>query len=308
MRLVAISRSLDLIADAFESGLTADMRARLTGAGVHLPGTRAYGSDDEERARHHTVLGYAVLPYGGMFLSDDGLIGGASERAVCDSLARAGLAPESVGATPEHIAGVSRAVARLVERPGAIHEAAVLIASHILAWVPAFVHALRRQGADDYAGLGDVLIELFLMTAAGDLESAEEEWVSSWPEPGDKLPPTQDDDAGIREVANYLCTHSLTGVYVGREVVGRVSKKLGTPRGFGSAGLMLGNLLRSAAHFEVLPGLVQALTDEAESYRAMWQSRASTSPALARWSGLWEGRVDRTIQVYHTLEGAPVVD
>jgi TorA maturation chaperone TorD len=307
VRLTAISRSLDLFADVFESGLTADMRASLAKAGIDLPERRAYGSDDEERARHHTVLGYAVLPYGGMFLSDDGLIGGESERVVCDSLVRAGLAPETTGAPPEHIAGVCRAVARQLERPAGVHEAANLISGHVLAWVPAFVHAVRRQGAVDYADLGDVLIQLFLMTtaAADEVAPANEGRFSSWPEPGEKPPPTQDNDAGIREVANYLCTHSLTGFYLGREVVGRVSKDLGAPRGFGSAGLMLGNLLRSAAHFEALSGLVQALIDEAESYRAMWQSRARTSPTLAHWSRFWEGRLDRTIQVLRTLETAP---
>ena len=85
--------ALMLLADAFEFGLSGPIRARLTASGVEIGSKPA--PEDEEAARHESLLGFAVPPYAGVFRNPDGLIGGLAEARAAEALLKSSIDPRA---------------------------------------------------------------------------------------------------------------------------------------------------------------------------------------------------------------------
>ncbi len=288
----ALSRAFFLLAQVFDNGFTPDVRSRLAEAGNPIPSLRdVTRSRRDEGSRHERVLGYAVLPYAGVFLNFDAQIGGDTESVLIRATQDAGL-PLKLDALPlEHVASEARLLSQLVQAPSCDGIASRLISDHLLSWLPPFAHALRENDAADYAEGADVLIELCLtILDAVPNESAPVAFALD-------AVPTHDPRAGIRQISEHLAAHRRSGIYLGRVGIGQIARQAETPRGFGGSVLMLGNLFRSAAHLESLSEITEGLVQIAASYRAMWRTRALRHPALEAWSRSWIGRIDATVSM-----------
>jgi TorA maturation chaperone TorD len=326
----ATSRAFGLLGRVFEVGFTPDVWVRLGEAGdpirrvgneprgsspqgartaqetARASSTRAAGETArassaraagetartaEETARHEEVLGYAVLPYAGVFLDPDAQIGGESETELVHARLEAGMPPLQGGGPPEHIAAEARLLSGLVLSSAHDCITSRLISDHLLAWLPALTHALREHGATDYAEAGDLLIELAVVF----MEASR---------PADANPalfptdiPTRTKSASVKDIAGHLVVHARTGMFLGRTVIAGIARGADSPRGFGGSALMLGNLLKSAAHFETLDRVTGALERTVFSYRNMWQARASRHRVLRAWSEVWQERQAGTLSL-----------
>ena len=284
-----------LLADAFEFGLSGPIRARLTASGVEIGSKPA--PEDEEAARHESLLGFAVPPYAGVFRNPDGLIGGLAEARAAEALLKSSIDPRAAGSAGDHVAGLTRAVALVLTTPNTAEAAS--LAMGLLGWLPSLALALRREGGVDYADLADVLQEVLLVVAelhpqASDSMDAVE----------DRDVPTARNESSVKDLAEYLTSHALTGVYLGRVTVQRIARQVEAPRGFGGRALMLANLLKSAASYDRLDEAIDLIRDEVLAYRAAWKLEAERHLVSAKWAGEWLRRQDRTLVVLESIQKA----
>jgi hypothetical protein len=160
--------------------------------------------------------------------------------------------------------------------------------AHLLGWLPSLVHATRREMALEYADILDtvlgMVIELRRLEPPGFTPIAAEE-----------IPDTLSDErAGVSDIARHLCTHAWTGLFVGRETIGRWARTVQSPRGFGGRALMLGNLLRSAASYDALEPLLDLIREEVVEARLFWRSQTRDAGSLGAWADHWETRLTST--------------
>ncbi|MBN4056168.1 molecular chaperone TorD family protein [Rhodothermus sp. AH-315-K08] len=288
----ALSRAFFLLAQVFDKGFTPDVRSRLEEAGNPIPSLIGVSrSREDEVSRHERVLGYAVLPYAGVFLNIDARIGGETESALVRAIQDAGLPLKHDGLAPEHVASEARLLSQLVQASSCDGITSQLISDHLLSWLPSFAHALRENDAADYADGADLLVELCLTI----LDAVPTDSVQVVLAPA--VVPTEDPRSGIRQISEHLAAHARSGIYLGRSGIGQIARQAEAPRGFGGSVLMLGNLFRSAAHFESLPAVTGSLVEIAASYRAMWQDCASRHQAFEAWSQAWITRIDATVSM-----------
>lgn len=305
-----------LLADAFEFGLSGPMRARLASSGVEVASGAAStaaperdgaasGSepaappapDDEEAARHESLLGFAVPPYAGVFGNPEGLIGGLAEARAAEALLKAGIDPRAAGSAGDHVSGLTRAVALVLTTPNTADAAS--LAMGLLGWLPSLELALRREGGEDYADLVEVLIEVLVVIADLHPES-----IKSLDSVEDREVPTARSESSVKDLAEYLTSHALTGVYLGRVTVQRIARQVEAPRGFGGRALMLANLLKSAASYDRLDEAIGLIRDEVVAYRAAWSQESERHPVSAKWAGEWLRRQDRTLVVLEAIQKA----
>jgi hypothetical protein len=71
--------------------------------------------------------------------------------------------------------------------------------------------------------------------------------------------PLRDQKTGLRELARHLLTPAKVGVFFSRADIAALGRRHAVPRGFGPRELMLDNLLRSAAEYGELAGLLDSL-------------------------------------------------
>ena len=79
-----------------------------------------------------------------------------------------------------------------------------------------------------------------------------------------------------------------------REDVARLGRGLNVPRGFGDRTQLIVNLLRSAARFDALDALLEALEGEAADQRDRLTSWGAATAA-------WRSRIDETLSILRAL-------
>lgn len=288
-----LAPALALLADVLEDGLTQDNRVSLGRAGIDVAPSSE--SNDALLAIHQGLFGFAVPPFAGVFLGEEGLSGGVVETRGVELLRAHGLNPELAGASRGHVSGVLR-TASLVARGGSLGALGSFIARDCLPWVPALGMAVRREGNEKYADLIDVAVILLLEVSATGLEPG-----FSLP---DRDPALSDPATSVKDLAGYLTTHVFTGLYVGRGTVRRLSRQSASPSGFGGRALMLANLLKSAASYGEIDGVLDGLREEVQGFRLGWTQWEAHGGVLAEWSQFWKGRLDRTERVIDSVRTA----
>ena len=195
------------------------------------------------------------------------------------------------------MAGLTRAVALVLTTPNTAEAAS--LAMGLLGWLPSLALALRREGGVDYADLADVLQEVLLVVAELHPEASD-----SMDAVEDRDVPTARNESSVKDLAEYLTSHALTGVYLGRVTVQRIARQVEAPRGFGGRALMLANLLKSAASYDRLDEAIDLIRDEVLAYRAAWKLEAERHLVSAKWAGEWLRRQDRTLVVLESIQKA----
>ena len=248
------------------------------------------GSDDEA-ADHQELFGFRVPPYAGVFLDEDGRLGGRAADASLEAYAAGGLAVVRADIGPDHLATQLDFLAHCAEHD--LRDAArAFLDGHVLSWLPSLAAAVDREPFPSYRGLMEVVLEA-VVEYRGVLGPPAPPMARE-PDGNDVL---SDPKTGVREIAGFLATPARSGIWLGRGDVQRLGRAADAPRGFGGRVLMLGNLLRSAAEFGVLEAVLAGIDRIAADTASRWID------APGPWTGHWTSLIERTRGMLAEMEG-----
>jgi TorA maturation chaperone TorD len=272
---------------------------------------------DEAAADHHHLFGFNVHPYQSYFLDPAGLLGGLVTEGVAQTYSRLGFRPGTTGESVDHI-GYELALLSFL----CAAEAEALadgrsefgrqmgdyqlsfMAEHLLPWIGPLTLAVGQQGQGFYEVAARVTLDLASEHAA-ELAARRNQALEN----GGKMAPAPDiladEGTGLREIAEFLLTPAYSGIYLGRDDIGRLARRQSIPRGFGDRRQLLLNLFRSAANYDALGDVIGGLQavvdkwlagyDEMMTQRGIglfiidWRTRADGTAALL---GQMHGRMD----------------
>lgn len=247
---------------------------------------------------HHALFGMTVYPYESLFRHDSLMVNDGTET-VSAFYEACGYAPEvsDMGA-PDHLALELECLARLDDyanqamQEGRSSSAAWaeaqrrdFVVHHLAVWVPLFTDALRHAAPPPlYETLATVTQELVLweLSDAGTIPSP----FSLLPSGGDHSTGKENGDTaenegvGLNEIVRTLITPAQVGLWLSRADLRAIARRLQLPVGMGDRHTQLRTLFESAAQFEVLPALFDALNDR-------WQTAATTYRALQTHYPAW---------------------
>lgn len=299
-RAQARSLGYALLAELLERGVTDATRDAATVSDAMAAAIEA-GDADGLAADHERAFGWAAPPLAGFYLDPERLVGGPRTDALLALFDAAGYAPDLRSRDAEHLSVTLRALAFLsgaeadAREDG--HEGAVervevlarrLLDEHVLRWLPIFALAVRRTALAFPVALVDELEALI-----GSHREALPGATPAFALP-DAPPLLEDDETGLREIGAYLSAPAHAGFVLTREDVARLGRGLNVPRGFGDRTQLIVNLLRSAARFDALDALLEALEGEAADQR---DRLTSWGPATTAW----RGRIDETLSILRAL-------
>lgn len=268
---------------------------------------------DEEAAAvdYQHLFGFNVFPYASVYLSPDGLLGGAVADQVRRFFQRAGCSLDLTRESPDHVgqelaflAFLVRAEAELLEGAEAAEVARLrrlqrrFLDEHLLGWLPVFVGALGRQGHPFYARLADVTRRTVLAHRArlGGADPA-----------AFALPlapePLQDPATGLSDLAAFLVTPAWSGLFLSRDDIRGLGRDGALPHGFGERARMLSQVLRAAATYDGLPALLNRLLALLEDWRAFYEDLGG-DPAMGPVTRIWQARLDATERLCTHLQTA----
>lgn len=273
------------------------LTAELVAAAALDPRLATTSTLEDLASAHLAAFDQGAFPYAGVFLEPEPSIGGATATACADLWTRIGLPEDRWRAGPGHLSAHLDALAWLCGaeadalQDGLGHEGARLrslqrdVLDGLLQWLPLWVIAV----ADGWCGMvatatGELVVHHRLTLGDGRSGSG----------PAPELPdPSLDLDladpaTGVHEIAAFLAAPARCGLLLTARHITDIGRSLDTPGGFGPRRQRLGNLLRSAARFDVWPALVDAL-DAAMSDAAT----AITEPPWAMLHGVGGSAVQR---------------
>ncbi|MCI0398124.1 MAG: molecular chaperone TorD family protein [Chloroflexi bacterium] len=300
---LAHSRTYTLFSGLYLNGLTGELLPIIQAVPELAAALPNPLNPDQAAADHQHLFGFNVFPYASLFLDPTGLLGGPVVEAVQEAYRAASFAAPATGESADHVghelgllAFLAAAEARAWEedRPAAAAQWQTrqrrFLDHHLLPWLPPLVVAIRQQGHPFYTALVTLTLELVHAHRAGLGETAALTF---------SLPPAPnllDEPAtGLKEIAAYLLSPPTSGLYLGRDDLGRLARHLDLPAGFGDRRPMLLALFHSAASHDRLAALLQAL----QTLATEWE-RAYKEMELA---GAWQARAAQTHQFLADLQG-----
>lgn len=295
-RAAARAAGLRLLAAAFDAPPAGEDLSRLTQV------SRLPDLDEEAVAEEHcAVFDRDVVPLAGLFLDAEGRGGGPLVAYLAQHFQSLGAptptTPESLPAQLRGLAWLcaAEADARTDDRDAEVRRMRGMqrrwLDAVLLPWLPAFVAAVARTGRPWATGLAAETQDLCLHLRA-DLGPGEE------PEgpPGPEVPDLDAASTDLGAIARWLSTPAASGLFLGRHVLERLGRSTEVPKGFGGRQLMLGNLLRSAAHLDAFGAVLDGLDAEVAAYRAELPAGGIGAP--------WQRRLDVTAAVLDRLRDA----
>ena len=291
--------SYSLISQLYLEGVTA-VTLPLIQAIPELASTLPAEFDmDQTAVTHQTIFGFNVFPYESFFLDSTGLIGGDVTEAVVRKYRAAGF-QEEIGATsPDHIGHELAYIAHLLNegRPDSHYHLRVFFAQHLLIWLPSFVLAVSKQGSAFYTALSELTWSLVADHAdeIGSLDTMK----IQLPNVPDLL---QNDKTSLKDISEFLTMPVYCGIYLGREEVAQLARRLELPRGFGSRSQMLTNLLKTAVQYDQLPLVITKIQDLLADERKRYIGLANDYPQIAFYATRWEERTGETAVLLSQME------
>lgn len=237
-----------------------------------LAGALPVPFDGERMAvRYQQVLGFDVFPFEGVFLGEDGLLGGGASEAVGRFYDRVGF-PAGQSTSPDHIGhelgllaflcgaeadALADGLPEVAERMRGLQ--AAFLAAHLGRWLAPFVVGLRRQGDVFFGALAGLMWDL-VVDHRGDAGVGGV--VGGVPAGAFVLT----EKTGLKDIARFLTTPASCGLFLSRTAIGQLAQRVGLPRGFGKRWQMMLTLLESAGRYDDWARLL----DEIEGIRAGW--------------------------------------
>lgn len=268
---------------------------------------------DEAAAAHYRLFGLNVFPYESIFLDDSGLIGGRLTEGVLHSYHHFGFEDEFAEYPPDHIGQELAAMAYLClaesealanedeDRVAVVqsHQASFL-QNHLLRWLMPFVLSVKEQGNEFYTAVSNLLTAL-IYDHYQSLSSESGLFVQEW-SLHDFPNLLNDSGTGLKEIAAFFSIPAYSGIYLSREDVGRLARRLKLPRGFGDRRQLLTNLMRSAGQYEQFPALMKALETTLLDWQKAYGSLLDRMPQLQPFVKPWQERTTNTIQLIARLQ------
>ena len=223
---------------------------------------------------HHRVFSMNVFPFEDIFLGKDNLIGGSIAEEVRASYRQAGFSAGLLAtANPGHIGTELNCLSWLCgAEADALEDHQLLITTqmrkmqfdflsqHVLRWILPLTFAIQRQESHFFEALS--ILTLSLVT--DHWHDLTQTIVPERPERIEALesvsPAILDDEkTGLKDIAAYLLTPVLSGLFIGVSDIASLGNVIKVPRGFGSRLQMLTNLLRGTVDYETLPALLDII-------------------------------------------------
>lgn len=271
---------------------------------------------DEMAAEHQALFGFNVFPYESIFVDESGLLGGAATDAALESYRQAGFSFGDNSASADHIGHELGLLAHLSgAEADALEDTLPLVAermrglqrdflqNHLLHWLPPFVLAVKGQERPFYTAL----VELTLGFVNNHYEEVspqrgkERKEKTSAPSASPRLN-LNNDKTGLKDIAQFLTTPPHSGIFLSRDDVGRLARRMDLPRGFGDRAQMLTNLMRTAVQYDTLPALLQAIRQHAAAWDDAYAQTAAAYPTLAPFIAPWQTRLQATRQILHAMQ------
>jgi TorA maturation chaperone TorD len=281
---------------------------------------------DEAAADHHDLFSFNLFPYQSIFLDPAGLLGGSLSESVADDYRQAGFRvleaepADHIGHQLAFLGFLSGAEAdawedKLLPIAFRMQQLATdFLQKQLLRWLPPLIIALQRQPHAFYARLADLTLELLyshlsargdLVTLGGGSETATA--VNSFP-PLAQESPSRLFDTGMKEIASYLISPPMSGIYLSRHDISQLGRQQRLPRGFGSRKQMLTNLLRVGEQYDQTPTLLRAWQDLLKGWQEAYTTMQMTYPSFSPFVETWLARTRHTSELLQEMRLAGMPD
>lgn len=273
--------------------------ASLEAAGLQVAGIAPEDLDDDElAAAHYRVLHHDLVPDAGVFLEEDGMLGGPLARSLTARMGAAGFTPDDSTRSSGHIVNQLGFLAHLLHT-GQTAEAVIFWREHASAWMPLAALHLHGTGSTWFDALADALESA--LSALRDLEGDVGTSVAS-----PTLPPALPDahldldepKVGLARIGGYLAIPARSGLVLSRSTLSEIGRAFRLPTGFGSRSRIVEGLLRSAAQYDGWGAVCEALLAECDRAEACWTSSDSV------WAMRWTERLSATRAILERLKNA----
>ena len=262
---------------------------------------------NDAAATHYQIFAHDIFPYESIFRDPSGLLGTIYADQVKATYEHTGI---HIKADYDHFGHeLAFLAASCSAESGASsdqdNEAAdqfeqlqrTFTQDHLLCWLPPFVTALSFSNQPFYAALGRLTQSLVYDHMVSFSRARSEEPSSgfdknSLPDPADFL---QDSQTSLKQIAGFLITPPYSGIYIGRSAITALARERQLPRGFGSRQQMLSNLFHTAAQYDLVPELLQDLTEHVNSWSHRYEEQLEVFPKMSPWIRPWLQRVFNTV-------------
>jgi hypothetical protein len=166
-------------------------------------------------------------------------------------------------------------------------------------WLAPFIMAVRQQGDPFFSQLVDLTLESISQQRAefGRPDSGTNSLPQSQPEAAESI-------RDSKQLSAYLLTPLLSGIFLSRDDIGRLSRGLSLPRGFGQRRHMIENLFQSATTYEQIPNLLSSLQSLLIKWENEYQELALQAGPQLQVAD-WLGRVKETNELLRRLAKEP---
>ncbi len=271
----------------------------LPGLSCALP---AHGEDpitDLAVAYQH-LFGFNAPPYESVYLDPSAMIlAPATERVEAFYARRRWTPPAGARvAAADHI-GLELWLLGDLMQAGRVHDARALVQNHLAFWLPLLAHALTRVDAHPfYTALADESVDAVLPLldqapsplALPELPPRPRYLAAGMAEPM----PQQAAGPELDELVRKLLTPRDAGLYLTRDELGRMSRRLQLPPVMSDRRAMLIRLFRLAGEYDEVGGLLDVLNQVLDDAMGYYQGLAGRFPPWEPYARLWQGQVART--------------
>ena len=311
-RALQRQRAYSLLSKIFAEGVTPEVASLSQAIPVLEAVLPAQQDADQAGAEYQDLFGFNVLPYAGVFLDEQGKLGGGIHSGLNALYESFGFEPVYVPGVPDHISTQLEFLAFLsgleIEAYGMAnqnlvtsamhHQQGEFLRNHLATWCFPFCSAVKGYGHPFYAEIAE-------LTQALVHRHCEE--VACNTSVADNLPPSpdilNDSKTGIKEIASFLCRPAFCGFYVSRKDIKQLAGRLNIPSGFGDRVQTLSNTLRSAIQFDTIPALLDRLSEHARFHRAEYEAqKRGGSERLNPMLNAWITKTETTLGLLAKIE------
>jgi TorA maturation chaperone TorD len=278
----------------------------LPGLSCALP-SRGEDTLTELAVAFQQAFGFNVPPYESVFLDPSAMLMAPATARVEACYRRMGWTPPAsvrVGAA-DHV-GLELWLLGDLMQAGRVEEARALTRDHLAFLLPLLANALSRLSPHAfYAALAEESVDAVLALldeapahlALPELPPRPRYLASGMPEPPDQA---DEGGPGLKALADHLLTPREAGLFLSRDDLGRMSRRLHLPPVMSSRRAMLLNLFRRAGEYDEVEGLVSALGELLAAADEAYTRLAARYPAWQPYARLWRERLAATRQLLQT--------
>ncbi|MBX2819971.1 MAG: molecular chaperone TorD family protein [Rhodothermaceae bacterium] len=312
-RAIQRQRAYAFLAKTFAEGLSPavlEMAKELPILVVVLP--EEY-DQDQASAEHQDLFGFNVLPYAGVYLNEDGQLGGRIHLDLNSWYNAFEFMPSNDSGVPDHITTQLEFLAFLSGLDVKTHESSAtdlmnvtilhkqgeFLGTQVVTWIFPFLMALKAQKNPFYSEVA-ALTEALVISHCIEMGIRRDSVFA--------LPAMEEDilsnkQTGLKDIATFLCRPALSGIYLTRKDIKRIAGSLEIPTGFGDRIQTLSNTLRSAVTFDTLPSLINELRERVLFFKRGYEGLCeSTNEGLNQVIKQWILRTEGTLKILDDLD------